>query len=80
MGPTPLHTDAQVIIDAAKSLRISPGAKWVAPRYAMVRKAVSDEAVSIVKVDTSVNCAGIFTKPLSGPTFIMHRKTVMGHL
>ena len=38
------------------------------------------DPIGTSKVDMSVNCADIFTKPLSGPTFIMHRKTVMGHL
>ena len=77
-GPTPLRTDAQVVVDAVKSLRVSPESKWVAPRYAMVRKAVSDGAVTIEKVDTRDNCADIFTKPLVGAVFLAHRATVLG--
>jgi hypothetical protein len=77
-GPTPLRTDAQVVVDAAKSLRVSPESKWVAPRYAMVRKAVSDGAVTIEKVDTRDNCADIFTKPLPYLTFTKFRKMLLG--
>jgi hypothetical protein len=78
VGPTPLHTDAKVVVDAVKNKRVSSEAKWVAPRYAMVRKAVDDGAVEIKKVDTRVNRADIFTKPLVGPIFIQHRAAVLG--
>ena len=78
VGPTPLHTDAKVVVDAVKNKRVSSEAKWVAPRYAMVRKAVDDGAVEIKKVDTRVNRADIFTKPLVGPIFVQHRAAVLG--
>ena len=77
-GPTLLHTDAQVVVDAVKNTRVSQEAKWVAPRYAMVRKAVEDGAIEIRKVATRLNCADIFTKPLTGQAFFDHRAIVLG--
>ena len=75
---TPLHTDAKVVVDAIRNKRVSSEAKWVAPRYAMVRKAVEDHAVEIRKVDTRANRADLFTKPLVGPIFVEHRAAVLG--
>ena len=44
-GPTVVYTDAKVAVDAALSERASQEAKWVAPRYAMIRRAQVDGAI-----------------------------------
>jgi hypothetical protein len=73
-------TRRQVLIDGVLSLRVSKEAKWVAPRYAMVRKAVADGAIVVAKIPTANNRADIFTKPLVGLAFAKHRDAILGRL
>jgi hypothetical protein len=77
-GPTVVYTDAKVVVDAALSERVSQEAKWVAPRYAMIRRAQVDGAIEFVQVLSAENRADIFTKPLVGQAFILHQHAVLG--
>jgi len=79
-SPTFIHTDAKVVVDAALSERISQEAKWVAPRYAMIRRAQLDGAVNFEQIPTADNRADIFTKPLVGLAFVQHQHAVLGLL
>ena len=80
IGPTLTHTDAQVLLDGTHCRRVSKESKWVAPRYAMIRKAEADGAVVFQKIATQDNTADMFTKPLTGVIFAKHRAAVLGHL
>jgi hypothetical protein len=80
IGPTLTHTDAQVLLDGTHCRRVSKESKWVAPRYAMIRKAEADGAVVFQKIATQDNTADLFTKPLTGVIFAKHRAAVLGHL
>jgi len=77
-GPTVVYTDAKVVVDAALSERVSQEAKWVAPRYAMIRRAQVDGAIEFVQVLSAENRADIFTKPLVGQAFVLHQHAVLG--
>jgi len=78
VGPTMSFTDAQVLLDGTHCRKVSKESKWVAPRYAIVRKAEADGAVTVCKIGTSDNRADLFTKPLFGTPFERHRASVLG--
>jgi Tfp pilus assembly major pilin PilA len=78
-APTPINTDAQVVLDGTHCRRVSRAAKWMATRYAMVRQAEEDGATVAVKCATEVNDADIFTKPLTGAAFTRAQASMLGH-
>ena len=77
-APTPLRTDAKVLVDGARCQKVSQESKWVATRYAMVREAQEDGSLVLVQWPTAENAAGLFTKPLTGEAFTRHRAIVLG--
>jgi len=77
-GPTVVYTDAKVVVDAALSGRVSQEVKWVAPRYAIIRRAQVDGAIEFVQVLSAENRADIFTKPLVGQAFILYQHAALG--
>jgi hypothetical protein len=77
LHPTPIYTDAKVVMDGSRCRRVSRESKWVATRYAMVRKAEADGAIVLVKHPTEELDADILTKPLTGAKFVLARARVM---
>ena len=77
--PTPVFTDAQVVLDGTKCLRVSNASKWMCTRYAMVRQAEENGAALPTKCATETNDADIFTKPLTGAAFVRAQASIMGH-
>jgi len=76
--PTPIRTDAKVLIDGARCQKVSQESKWVATRYAMVREAQEDGSLVLVQWPSAENAADLFTKPLTGEAFARHRALVLG--
>ena len=50
----------------------------MAVRYSMLRQAVNDGKVALGKVESELNEADGFTKPLVGPNFEKWRTLVLG--
>lgn len=50
----------------------------MAARYEMIRMAEEDKAINKVKIDTTLNCADIFSKPLVGEAFFRLRAIILG--
>jgi hypothetical protein len=76
--PTPIRTDAKVLIDGARCQKVSQESKWVATRYAKVREAQEDGSLALVQWLSAENAADLFTKPLTGEAFARHRALVLG--
>ena len=77
-GPTPLFTDAQVVLDGTHCRRVSRESKWVSTNYAVARQAEADGAVTYIKCSTEDNAADAFTKPLTGPSFSRAQDLLQG--
>ena len=58
-APTPIFTDAQVVLDGTHCRRVSRAAKWMATRYAMVRQAEDDGSTVAMKCASELNDADI---------------------
>ena len=78
LGPTPVFTDASVVVDGTNCRRVSREMKWVCLNYAIVRQAVGDGGVTIVKCATEDNAADGLTKPLTGKAFIRSQRMLQG--
>jgi hypothetical protein len=77
-GPTALYLDANAVINGADMEKVTREMRFMAARYSMLRHVVAQGAVSLEKVDTTVNKADIFTKPLTGAAFLRARALVLG--
>ena len=77
--PTATYTDAQVVIDATKSGKVSKESKWVCTRLAMTRYYETCGAGKFVKIEGELNPADMLTKPLLEGAFKQHRAVVLGH-
>ena len=78
LGPTPINTDASVVVDGTNCRRVSREMKWVCINYAIVRLAVDDGSVVIVKCTSEANAADGLTKPLTGGTFTRSQRMLQG--
>jgi hypothetical protein len=78
LGPTPVNTDASVVVDGTNCRRVSREMKWVCLNYAIVRQATGDGCITIVKCATEDNAADGLTKPLTGKAFTRSRRTLQG--
>ena len=76
--PTEIFLDARAALDGAGSEKVSKAMKFMAARYAMMRQAAEAGQVSLQKIETTLNVADLFTKPLVGGTFVRLRDRVMG--
>ena len=77
-GPSPLFTDAQAALDGTNCRRVSRESKWVCINYALIRQAVENGTISLVKCPTEDNIADILTKPFCGPNFIRAQRLIQG--
>ena len=78
VNPTPIYTDSQVLLDGAASERLSKSSRWLAARYAMMRRGRESRQIAPLKVAAEDNVADIVTKPLTGALFIKHREAILG--
>ena len=78
MGPTPLYTDSQILLDGSQCEKLAKSSRWLATRYAMIRHGRACGLIDSIKVKSEDNVADIVTKPLTGETFIRHRATILG--
>ena len=78
VDPTPIYTDSQVLLDGAASERLSKSSRWLAARYAMMRRGRESRQIAPLKVAAEDNVADIVTKPLTGALFIKHREAILG--
>jgi len=78
-GPHDLHLDAQVVLDGVAMDRVSRESRYLATKLAMLRQAVVDGVIRLVKVATKFNPADIFTKALVGGALRVCRALVLGH-
>jgi hypothetical protein len=79
-GPVPLYLDANAVINGAEMEKVTREMRFMAARYAMLRKAVTLKQIVLTKVASEDNKADIFTKPLTGAAFMHARKLVLGHI
>ena len=79
-SPTPVHTDANVVLDGTHCRRVSSQSKCIATNYAMVRQAELDGAIIAVKCASEDNPADILTKPLTGASFARAEDLIMGRV
>ena len=78
LGPTPMMTDSQIMLDGTACERLVKSSRWLAARYAMIRRGVASDIILPTKVPGASNVANILTKPLHGPAFLTHRATILG--
>jgi hypothetical protein len=78
-GPHDLHLDASVVISGVAMDRVSRESRYLAAKLGMLRQAVVDGVIRLVKVPTEVNPADIFTKALVGVQLRRARALVLGH-
>lgn len=76
--PTVVYLDAKAVINGAEMERVTREMRFMAVRYSMLRQAVVDGKVTLGKVDSELNEADGFTKPLVGPNFEKWRALVLG--
>ena len=75
---TDLFMDASVVLSGVSMDRVSRESRYLATRLAMLRQAVADGVITLRKIDTHVNLADIFTKPLVGAALKRLRALVLG--
>ena len=78
MGPTPLFTDSQILLDGSNCEKLAKSSRWLSSRYAMIRHGRACGLIDPIKVKSEDNVADIVTKPLTGEAFIRHRATILG--
>ena len=78
MGPTPLYTDSQILLDGSQFEKLAKSRRWLATRYAMIRHGRACGLIDPIKVKSEDNVADIVTKPLTGETFERQRATILG--
>ena len=76
--PTPLYTDATVVSDGVETGRLTKMTRWISSRFGMLDNGVKSGAIQIRKVNTKYNCSDILNEPIVGPTFDLHRVTLLG--
>jgi hypothetical protein len=76
---TDLHIDASVVLDGVAMDRVSRESRYLATKFSMVREAVADSIIILVKIATKLNPADIFTKALVGAALLRARALVLGH-
>ena len=76
--PTPLYTDAQVVMDGTGCERLVKTSRWMATRYAMIRWGLSCGTIDLRKIRAEDNSADIVTKCLIGIRFARLRARVLG--
>ena len=78
ISPTLLFSDAQAIIDGTGCKRLKKSSRWMATRYAMIRRGLACKTIRLMKVPAFDNVADIVTKCLTGAAFIRHRAAILG--
>ena len=78
LGPTPMMTDSQIMLDGTACERIVKSSRWLAARHAMIRRGVASDIILPTKLPGAANVADILTKPLIGTGFLTHRATILG--
>ena len=66
-GPTPLYSDSKTALDMVTHFGLSRTTRHACVTLAVVREAVADGTVQLLKVSTDNNVADLFTKALPGP-------------
>ena len=77
-APTPLHTDAQAVLDGTGCERMHLLSRWMASRLAMMRWGVASGEISPTKRDSAEMVSDILTKPLGVQAFLQARTRIMG--
>ena len=77
-GPTTLYVDAKTVIGGAEMERVTKQMRFMAARYSMLRSAIASKKIKLHKVESSLNKADIFTKPLVREDFERARALVLG--
>ena len=79
MGPTPMFTDSQILLDGTNCEKLAKASRWLCTRYAMIRHGTACGVVQPTKIPAAENIADIMTKALIGATFNHHRAIILGH-
>ena len=77
-GPTPLYTDSKIVLDGLACDKLVKSSRWLAARYAMLRYGTENHLIDPRFIDADDNVADLLTKPLTGETFLRHRRTALG--
>ena len=79
LRPTPLHLDAQAVIDGTNCERLAKSSRWMAMRYAMLRWGIACGSITPRKRPSSENPADGLTKCLTGAAFERARARLLGY-
>ena len=77
MTPTLVHVDNSACVDLAKDFNSCKRAKHIDRRVNFLSDYHARGDIQVVHINTKLNVADTFTKPLPKPTFIKHRNTMM---
>jgi hypothetical protein len=77
--PTPLHLDAQAVLDGTICERLDKKSRWMAMRYAMLRWGILCGTIRPLKRASRDNPADGLTKCLTGLGFVQARARLLGH-
>ena len=78
LDATPMMTDSQITLDGTACERLVKSSRWLAARYAMIRRGIASDIILPTKIPGATNVADILTKPLQGSAFLAHRATILG--
>jgi len=73
-----VYEDNNGAIRVATCPRLTPTSKFIAVKYHWFRQHVENKDIEIEKVDTKLQKADVFTKSLTGQSFVDSRKLVCG--
>ena len=72
-----IYCDSRPAIDTVRNRKTVKGNKHIARRYHFVKDYLLNETVKIEYIPTAENIADMYTKPLEGPAFEKHAKTMI---
>ena len=78
--PTPLHTDAQAILDGTGCERMQLLSRWASVRLAVVRWGTQCGEIAPAKRASALMVSNILTKPVTGALFREGRARILGML
>ena len=57
MGPTPMFTDSQILLDGTNCEKLAKASRWLCTRYAMIRHGTACGVVQPTKIPAADNIA-----------------------
>ena len=77
-APTTLYVDNSGAVELANNNRTTTKSRHIHRRYLKVREYVDQGEIIVVHINTDLNTADIFTKPLASEPFTRHTTALFG--